>query len=223
MISLSCMKLFLLTTTALAVLVFSGCLPKNDDLNSSDETINVEGISLENISLEQERNLQMPNNEYKSLEDFKEIAATQAVFETTKGTFVLDLYREQAPLTTANFLNLIDEGFYDGIVFHRVIPGFMAQFGDPKTKQPGLEAEWGTGGPDYRIMDEFIPELKHNDAGILSMANSGPNSGGSQVFITYEPQPHLDGRHAVFGKIVDGMDILESIEIGDKIIKASYR
>lgn len=162
--------------------------------------------------------------EYKQLSDFKEIQATQAVFETTKGTLVLELYREKAPLTTANFLNLIDEGFYDGIIFHRVIPGFMAQVGDPFTKDPTKsEAEWGMGGPTYRIMDEFDPELKHDSAGILSMANAGPNTGGSQIFITYEATPHLDSKHAVFGKLIEGMDVLESITKGDKIIKATYR
>lgn len=171
-----------------------------------------------------ERSNKMPEISYKALEDFKKIEAKQAIFETTKGTLVLDLYTEQAPLTTANFLDLIDSGFYDGIIFHRVIPGFMAQVGDPFTKDPTkTEAQWGMGGPTYRIMDEFHPDLKHDAPGILSMANAGPNTGGSQIFITYEPTPHLDGKHAVFGKLVEGMDVLESITKGDKIIKASYR
>ncbi|MBU0975014.1 peptidylprolyl isomerase [Patescibacteria group bacterium] len=165
----------------------------------------------------------MPNNQYKTVEDFKKIDATQAIFETTKGTLVIDLFKDKAPLTTANFLDLIDNGFYDGIIFHRVIPGFMAQVGDPFTKESGNENRWGTGDPGYKIMDEFDPTLKHDSAGILSMANSGPNTGGSQIFITYAPQPHLDGKHAVFGKLVEGMDVLESIEVGDKIVKASYR
>ncbi|MCB9813016.1 MAG: peptidylprolyl isomerase [Pseudomonadales bacterium] len=165
----------------------------------------------------------MQKNTYKTIDDFKKIDATQAVFETSKGTIVLDLFREKAPLTTANFLDLIDSGFYDGIIFHRVIPGFMAQVGDPFTKEPGRENEWGMGGPNYRIMDEFDPELKHDSAGILSMANSGPNTGGSQIFITYAATPHLDGKHAVFGKLVEGMKVLESIEVGDKIVRASYR
>lgn len=170
----------------------------------------------------QQKGEQPTMKEYKELADFKEIEATQAVFETTKGTLVMDLYREKAPLTTANFLDLIDSGFYDGIIFHRVIPGFMAQVGDPFTKDRP-EQFWGMGGPEYRIKDEFHPDLTHDDAGILSMANSGPDTGGSQIFITYEAQPHLDGKHAVFGKLVEGMDILESIEKGDKIISASYR
>jgi len=179
---------------------------------SNTQTNNVEGTT------------QMPEITYKTIEDFKKIEATQAVIETSKGTLVIDLYRDKAPLTTTNFLDLIDQGFYDGIIFHRVIPEFMAQVGDPFTKDPNhTQAEWGMGGPTYRIMDEFDLDLKHDDAGIVSMANSGPNTGGSQFFITYAPQPHLDGKHAVFGKLVEGMDVLESITVGDKIIKASYR
>ena len=166
----------------------------------------------------------MPEITYKELSDFKKIEAKQAVFETTKGTLVMDLYTDQAPLTTANFLDLIDSGFYDGIIFHRVIPDFMAQVGDPFTKDPTKsENQWGMGGPTYRIMDEFHPDLKHDSAGILSMANAGPNTGGSQIFITYEATPHLDGKHAVFGKLVEGMDVLKNITRGDTIIKATYR
>lgn len=213
--------LFLVVILA-TTFTLSGCA--NPTQNNAQD-INLSDITITNNSdTNEERPSSMQENTYKKLEDFKEIQAKQAVFETTKGTIVLDLYREQAPLTTANFLNLIDEGFYDNIIFHRVIPDFMAQVGDPITKDPTQpEALWGTGGPDYRIMDEFHPDLKHDDAGILSMANSGPNTGGSQIFITYSPQPHLDGKHAVFGKLVEGMDVLESITRGDKIIKASYR
>lgn len=196
----------------------SNTLNSETDIELSDATISdtVEG----NVQGEQTI---VPQKEYKTLEDFKQIEATQAVLETTKGTLVLDLYREKAPLTTANFLDLIDSGFYDGIIFHRVIAGFMAQVGDPQTKTPGSEALWGTGGPGYKIMDEFDSTLTHDSAGILSMANSGPNTGGSQIFITHEATPHLDGKHAVFGKIAEGMDVLMSIEKGDKIVKASYR
>ena len=217
---------FLLSTTIL----LSGCTgPKDKSLNDNIE-INFDskktdsGIELSDTKLTQkEVNPKMQEIQYKTIEDFKNIEATQAVFETTKGTLVLDLYREKAPLTTANFLDLIESGFYDGIIFHRVIPGFMAQVGDPFTKEAGRENEWGMGGPTYRIMDEFDPSLKHDSAGIVSMANAGPNTGGSQIFITYAETPHLDGVHAVFGKLVEGMDVLESIEVGDKIIKASYR
>lgn len=202
--------------------LLSGC---SDPAKKGSQDINLSDISVSNTTnTNTERPTTMPEVTYKNLADFKEIQATQAVFETTKGTLVMDLYRDKVPLTTANFLNLIDEGFYDNIVFHRVIPGFMAQVGDPFTKDPSKpESQWGMGGPTYRIMDEFDPTLKHDAAGILSMANAGPNTGGSQIFITYGPQPHLDGKHAVFGKLVEGMDVLESITVGDKIIKASYR
>lgn len=159
----------------------------------------------------------------KKIEEFEPIEAKQVTLETTKGTIVLELYRDKAPLTTLNFLNLIKQGFYDGIIFHRVIPDFMAQVGDPLTKEPGKEALWGTGGTDYVIADEFGEGLKHDSEGILSMANAGPNTGGSQIFITYGPQPHLDGRHAVFGKVTKGMDVLRQITVGDKITKATYQ
>lgn len=228
--------LILPTIILTLALIFSGCTDpaqKNaQQINLNDSQISEETTNqLGQTQNTQKTNTQDSNNieraakmpEYKELKDFKEITATQAVFETTKGILVMDLYKEKAPLTTANFLNLIDEGFYDGIVFHRVIPGFMAQVGDPLTKDPTKQAMWGTGDPGYKIMDEFDPSLKHDDAGILSMANSGPNTGGSQIFITYAPQPHLDGKHAVFGKLVEGMDVLESIQQGDKIIKASYK
>lgn len=165
----------------------------------------------------------MPSKPMKKIEEFEPIEAKQVTLETTKGTIVLELYRDKAPLTTLNFLNLIKQGFYDGIIFHRVIPDFMAQVGDPLTKEPGKEALWGTGGTDYVIADEFGEGLKHDSEGILSMANAGPNTGGSQIFITYGPQPHLDGRHAVFGKVTKGMDVLRQITVGDKITKATYQ
>jgi cyclophilin family peptidyl-prolyl cis-trans isomerase len=216
-----------------SALLLSGCTDPAKSaaqkINLTKTTINGEATDLTNTTektnTKDSTNLERPKTmAYKELSDFKEIVATQAVFETTKGTLVMDLYRDKAPLTTANFLNLIDEGVYDNIVFHRVIPGFMAQVGDPFTKDPSKsEAEWGMGGPTYRIMDEFHPDLTHSEPGMLSMANSGPNTGGSQIFITYQATPHLDGKHAVFGKLVEGMDILESITKGDVITKASYR
>lgn len=159
----------------------------------------------------------------KELKDFAEIPATQATIKTTKGDITFTLFREQAPLTTANFLDLAKKGFYNDIVFHRVIPNFMAQVGDPLTKDAGKKDLWGTGGPGYRIQDEFGAGLKHDSAGVVSMANSGPNSGGSQFFITYEATPWLDGKHAIFGKVTSGMDVLEQIEVGDQIISISYQ
>ena len=116
---------------------------------------------------------------------------------------VIELLPMSAPQTVNNFVFLAEEGWYDGVTFHRVIPGFMAQTGDPT----GL----GIGDPGYTIPDEFDPELSHNDAGVVSMANSGPNTGGSQFFITYGPATHLDGRHAIFGRVVEGIEAVESI------------
>jgi len=126
-----------------------------------------------------------------------------ATFYTTMGTFEAELYEDKAPITTANFIKLADSGFYNNITFHRVIPNFMVQTGDPKGD--------GTGGPGYKIKDEFGPGLKHNQSGILSMANSGPNTGGSQFFITTVPTPWLDGKHAIFGHIIKGQDVVDKI------------
>ncbi len=126
-----------------------------------------------------------------------------ATIETNLGVMKVELFEDKAPITTSNFINLSKKGFYDGLIFHRVIAGFMIQGGDPNGD--------GTGGPGYSIKDEFHPELKHSSIGILSMANSGPNTGGSQFFITLAPTSWLDGKHAVFGKLVDGEDVLEKI------------
>lgn len=128
---------------------------------------------------------------------------TVAVFETSMGDFTVELETKKAPKTSQNFIDLAKKGFYDGIIFHRVIDGFMIQGGDPEGT--------GRGGPGYTIPDEFAPSLKHDKAGILSMANAGPNTGGSQFFITLVPTPHLDGRHAVFGKVIKGMDVVKAI------------
>ncbi len=126
-----------------------------------------------------------------------------AVIETSMGTMEIELFEDKAPITTKNFIDLIEKGFYDGIIFHRVIENFMIQGGDPDGT--------GRGGPGYAIEDEFSPELKHGTKGILSMANSGPNSGGSQFFITLAPTPWLDGKHAVFGQVISGLDVLDAI------------
>lgn len=175
-----------------------------------------------NINLEQNQ-VQQKENIMKTIPDFEPIKATQATLNTSKGDITFTLFRDQAPLTTLNFLNLAKDGFYDGIIFHRVIENFMVQVGDPLTKNPDMEARWGTGDPGYQIADEFHPELVHDKAGIVSMANSGPNTGGSQFFITYEATPWLDGKHAVFGEVTNGIEVLNQIEQGDKILSVSYQ
>lgn len=132
--------------------------------------------------------------------------------ETVLGNITLELYLEQAPQTVCNFANLTRSGFYDGVKFHRTISNFVIQGGDPNTKQPkSATNNWGSGGPGYSIPDEFHAGLRHNAAGILSMANSGPHSGGSQFFITLASTPHLNDRHTVFGRVVEGMDVVNVI------------
>jgi len=137
-----------------------------------------------------------------------------AVLETTKGTIKFELKESEAPITTKNFIDLAQKGFYNGLYFHRVIRGFMIQGGCPKGD--------GTGGPGYKIRDEFSPKLKHTK-GAVSMANAGPNTGGSQFFITEDPQPHLDGKHSVFGQVTEGQNVVESIKKGDKILKVTFQ
>lgn len=133
----------------------------------------------------------------------KKMANPIAVFETNHGTFEIELFEDKAPITVKNFIDLAEKGFYDGLIFHRVIDGFMIQGGDPN----GM----GTGGPGYTIPDEFHKDLKHDSEGVLSMANAGPNTGGSQFFITLAATPWLDGHHSVFGKVVKGMDVVREI------------
>ena len=142
---------------------------------------------------------------------------TKALFETDAGNINIELFSNDAPNTVNNFTKLISEGFYDGLAFHRVIPGFMAQGGCPNTRA-GSSGMPGTGGPGYKINCE-INSNKHLQ-GSLSMAHAGKNTGGSQFFIVYESQPHLDGVHTVFGKTED-MDIVLKLTNGSKIIKAS--
>ncbi len=126
-----------------------------------------------------------------------------ARFTTNQGEFKVELFEEKAPATTKNFIDLVEKEYYDGIVFHRVIAGFMIQGGCPSGT--------GTGGPGYTIDDEFHPKLKHDSEGMLSMANSGPNTGGSQFFVTLAPTAWLDGRHAIFGKVIEGLETIRTI------------
>jgi peptidyl-prolyl cis-trans isomerase B (cyclophilin B) len=132
-----------------------------------------------------------------------------AVIETEKGNLTLELFAADVPVTVNNFVFLAREGYYDNTTFHRVIPGFVAQGGDPTGT--------GRGDPGYEFADEFTNHT--HVTGALSMANAGPDTNGSQFFITYAPQPHLDGRHSVFGQLAEGMDVLQNLAQGDKVMR----
>jgi len=136
----------------------------------------------------------------------------QVTLHTEKGDICLELAEDDAPNTVANFISLAEKGFYDGLTFHRVIADFMVQAGCPEGT--------GRGGPGYVIADEFSPNLKHT-RGVISMANAGPNTGGSQFFITHVPTPWLDGKHAVFGHVTSGMEVVDAIQQGDKITRVT--
>ena len=145
----------------------------------------------------------------------EEIERPIAVFETSQGVFEAELYAKECPETVWSFINLAEgrqetEGggnYYDGLTFHRVIEGFVIQGGCPSGT--------GTGGPGYQFKDEFSPSLKHDGEGVLSMANAGPGTNGSQFFITHGPTPHLDGKHTVFGKVTEGQEVVDNIKQGD--------
>ncbi|HBC89646.1 MAG TPA: peptidylprolyl isomerase [Lentisphaeria bacterium] len=134
-----------------------------------------------------------------------------AVISTSLGDITVELDADAAPKTVTNFIALAQEGYYDNLIFHRVIPGFMIQGGDPTGT--------GRGGPGYQFKDEFSDDLKHDKPGILSMANAGPGTNGSQFFITHVPTPHLDGKHTIFGHVIEGQSVVDAIAQGDKINK----
>ena len=167
--------------------------------------------------------LQLP---LRTLADFSASeTATLAHLDTNRGRLTVELYPDQAPLTVANFVHLVRQNFYNGLHFHRVEPGFVAQIGDPASRNvsnPEDLMRLGTGYPGYRLEDEFGVGLSHNQVGILSMANINingnyPHSGGSQFFITLAPATYLDGRHAIFGRVIEGQEILPQLEVGDEI------
>ena len=142
--------------------------------------------------------------DFKKDEGESKVANRIAVFDTNMGEFEIELFEDKTPITTKNFIDLAQEGFYDGVIFHRIIDGFMIQGGDPTGT--------GMGGPGYTIEDEFTPELTHESEGILSMANTGrPHTGGSQFFITLAATPWMDGHHTVFGKVIKGMEVVREI------------
>ena len=136
-----------------------------------------------------------------------------ASIKTNKGTIRIQLHADKTPKTVANFEKLVNQGFYNGLKFHRVISDFMIQTGCPEGT--------GRGGPGYRFSDEFHASLKHDGPGVLSMANAGPNTNGSQFFITHVATPWLDGKHSVFGQVIEGQDIVDAIKQGDKMVKVT--
>jgi len=158
-----------------------------------------------------------PTEEPKETTEEKNVEATPAATElkvnmtTSKGLIVLKLFPDKAPVTVANFVNLAKHGYYDGITFHRVIADFMIQGGDPTGT--------GRGGPGYQFEDEFDPSLQFDRAGLLAMANAGPGTNGSQFFITHVPTPHLNNRHTIFGEVLQGQEVVDAIQQGDKMEK----
>jgi peptidyl-prolyl cis-trans isomerase B (cyclophilin B) len=154
----------------------------------------------------------MKNPEWKSPPEMQidPAKAYKVVIETSRGVIELELYPQHAPKTVNNFVFLAKQGFYDDVSFHRVIKNFMIQGGDPTGT--------GRGGPGYKFEDELKENPPKHETGVISMANAGPNTNGSQFFITHSPQPHLNGRHTVFGKVVRGRDVVDAIQQGDKIL-----
>jgi len=139
------------------------------------------------------------------------VSKLRAIIKTNRGDIQLNLFPEKAPVTVANFVNLSERGYYDGLKFHRVLADFMIQGGCPSGT--------GTGGPGYNFEDEFDDSLKHTGPGILSMANAGPGTNGSQFFITHLATPHLDGKHSVFGEVAEGQEIVNAIQQDDQMIE----
>ncbi len=202
-------------------LVFSACSSKRMTFDYSEDLGGQNNINnnLTNNSSADENLVEVDNNLNNNMN--KEILEkySQAEFETSLGNFTIEFFNDKMPITVANFLTLAEDGYFDGIKFHRVIKDFMIQGGDPLTKDDSQQGLWGTGGPGYAISDEHVadPELS-NVIGTISMANSGPNSGGSQFFINVADNTFLDfdkaplaSKHPVFGKVVEGMDVIEKI------------
>lgn len=181
-----------------------GCSEKND-LPKTTETQTQEEMTEKNNGEKTSttENAEEKTDATETTEKKSETDGNIVKMETNVGTIKIKLFTEESPITTANFEELINKGFYDGIIFHRVIDGFMIQGGDPTGT--------GRGGSDKVIQDEFHPSLKHSKAGILSMANKGPNTGTSQFFITLAPTPHLDNKHAIFGEVIEGLDVVQKI------------
>ncbi len=183
------------------VSVFAFGCGKEDVKNEVKKTDSVKTQTTQTQNEVKKDSLKTETKDSETKKDDKKLDYVK--FETSMGTFKAKLFSKEAPITTENFRGLVEKGFYNGIIFHRIIDGFMIQGGDPTGT--------GRGGSGTTIKDEFGPGLKHSKKGILSMANAGPNTGTSQFFITLAPTPHLDGKHAIFGEIVEGMSIVEKI------------
>jgi peptidyl-prolyl cis-trans isomerase B (cyclophilin B) len=211
------------------LLILTACSIKNtnQEINNTDNTQN-QNIAKNNLTNNSSRQSEVENKMQYPFEKFdKDINVT---IKTNRGDIKLDVYGSKAPITVGNFVYLINRGFYKGIKFHRVIEDFMIQTGDPNTKgtvdkdfvydpqkNPNNLPIAGTGGPGYKFEDEFNGDLKFDKPGVLAMANSGANTNGSQIFITHLETPWLNGKHTIFGRVVSGQNIVNSIKQGDEI------
>ncbi len=209
-------KITVLFSVIIIAVFLSGCgekkeTPKTENKTTETKTTETKTTTTDSAKTTQsqtqttqKKDSAMSNNQTAGKEEQSKTSDGNIVkMETTMGTIKIKLYTDKAPITTANFKKLVNQGFYNGLIFHRVIDGFMLQGGDPTGT--------GTGGSKETIPDEFGQGLKHSKAGILSMANRGPNTGTSQFFITLAETPWLDGKHAIFGEVIDGMDVVKKI------------
>ena len=209
-------KLFLILPVMAASLMFYGCDNKEKAEDGNDKPEKAEATPAPDAPAEitdvnaETGNDKAGKTEAKPAPDAPaEITDVNIVMKTSKGDIEAVIYATKTPMTAANFLNLAEKDYYDGITFHRVIPNFMIQGGDPEGS--------GRGGPGYRFADEFDPSLKHTGPGIFSMANAGPGTNGSQFFVTHVATPWLDGKHTVFGKVTKNLDVVNAIVKGDVI------
>ena len=202
-------KIAVLFSFMLVAVILMGCGEKKDAPKTENKAGDNKPKATDTLKTTQNQTTQTTkkdsavDNQTAGTTDTKNSSGDIVNMETSMGTIKIKLYSKEAPITTGNFKKLINEGFYNGIIFHRVIDGFMLQGGDPTGT--------GTGGSKVTIQDEFAPGLKHSKKGMLSMANRGPNTGTSQFFITLAPTPWLDGKHAIFGEVIGGMDVVEKI------------
>ena len=211
--------------SAFLLIVLTGCKNSNDiKLDTEPKESNINNLSIDTMTIEK-----TDISTTTQISDVKE--NMKIVMKTSKGNIELELYKDKTPITVDNFLKLMNEGFYKNIKFHRVIENFMIQTGDPSTR--GVEGKdfvydpynnpnklpiAGTGGPGYSFQDEFRDDLKFDRPGMLAMANSGPNTNGSQIFITHVPTDWLNGAHTIFGQVISGQNVVNSIVQGDYII-----